>query len=325
VDAPFSLALAPAYKWAGKVVVAPGNWKQIDSPVIIDGLEQVLFTTDRFDASSGSFEFRALPAGTYNVRVSGSDSEDHRRFSIQQVTVSRSIEDARLLLRPGADIPVAVRTEFNKPPQLGSCAWGGGKNGESKTSDCSDYPAARVELLSMDSQSMRSRFATDYQPMKNPSAFALHGVAAGKYVIRAQPTLGGYVQSVRSGNLDLLRETLTVPEEGAVAPIEVVLRDDPGTLKVNVHADKPGQAATIVVFLNGALSPPSSAAAIAGEDYYFPPLAPGEYKVLAFNSTDGVDLSNADVLAQYASKAAPVTITANGNASVSVDVIHVGD
>jgi hypothetical protein len=57
----------------------------------------------------------------------------------------------------------------------------------------------------------------------------------------------------------------------------------------------------------------------------FPAIAPGNYNVFAFDSQDGLDYANPEFLAKYASKAAPVTVTANGNASVVVEVIHVED
>jgi hypothetical protein len=322
VDTQFSLALSPAYKLAGKVAAA-GEWKQISSPIIIDSMDQVLFTPDQYDAASGAFEFRAVPAGTYTVRVSGADMQNRGRFSTHKVTVSGSVTNLQLSLQPGVNIPVVERTEFNKPRERGSsCPWSD-SNGELHQSDCSDYPAARVELISMDS--VRLRFSTEFTPVQDPSAFGIHGVAPGKYMVRAQPSFGGYVQSVRSGNLDLLRELLTVPEEGTAAPIEVVLRDDPGTLKVIVHADKPGQSATILVLAEGALFPSPNLVGNSSTEVYFPPMAPGNYKVFAFDSLAGLEYGNPDALAKYASKAAAVTVTANGNASVIVNVIHNGE
>lgn len=320
MEAHFSLALAPAYKVAGKMAVT-GDWNQINPPMIVDGLDQVLFTVDQFDAQSGAFEFRAVPAGTYIVRVSGTDQQNRYTFSTRKVAVSKSVSDLKLSLQPGADIPVVVRTEFNTPRPRGLCSYRpGGKVGQS---DCSDYPAARVDLISI--ESVHWRFSTEYRPLRDSSAYGVHGVAPGKYMVRTQSTIGGYVQSVRSGDVDLLREVLTVPEGGTVAPIEVVLRDDSGTLKVRVRAEKSGQAAAILVFPDGALFPPLNLTANTNTEVYFPPMAPGNYKVFAFDSLDGLDYGNPEVLARYAAKAASVTVTPNGNASVVVDVIHVGD
>jgi hypothetical protein len=323
IEAQFSLSRSPAYKLAGKVVAA-GEWKRINQPMIVDSLDQGLFAAEQFDASSGAFEFRAVPAGTYTIRVGGWDNHDRYRFSDRKVTISQSVTNLQLSLQPGVNIPVVARAQFNKPlPQAGSCGWS--DNAGVHQSDCSDFPAARVELISMESAHLR--FATDYRPVQDPSDFVVPAVTPGKYMVRAQPGVGGYgyVQSVRSGNLDLLHEVLTVPEDGKVAPIEVVMRDDPGTIKVTVHAQKPGQQATVVVFPDGALFLSGNMMRNTGAEVYFPPMAPGSYKVLAFDSVDGLVLDDPEVLAKYVTKATNVTVTANGNANVMVDVIHNGD
>ena len=45
------------------------------------------------------------------------------------------------------------------------------------------------------------------------------------------------VVSARCGGIDLLKEELVVPENGDMPPIEVVLRDNYATAKINVHSD----------------------------------------------------------------------------------------
>jgi carboxypeptidase family protein len=319
MEAAFSLALLPAYRVAGRVVAA-GEWKQINSPMIVGALDQPLFSADEFDAQSGAFVFRAIPAGTYTLRVSGMDQENRYGFSNHKVIVARSMADLKFALQPGINIPVTVRSEFNKPLQRGACLMSGPGG---QQSDCSDHPAASVELVSVDS--VRSRFSTTYPPMKDASDFGVHGVVPGTYVVRARPAFGGYVQSVRSGALDLLRQELTVPEEGSVAPIEVVLRDDPGMLQVTLPALRPGQVVMVLVFPSGALLATPNQTAVSTSNVSFGTMAPGTYSVFAFDPVDGLDYYNPEVLAKYASKAATVTITANGNASVVVDVIHVGE
>ena len=50
-----------------------------------------------------------------------------------------------------------------------------------------------------------------------------------------------------------------------------------------------------------------------------PSLAPGDYMVFAFDRVDGLEYSNADALAPYASRAAHVTLSrSNGSAAVVV-------
>jgi len=319
VEAPFSLTLLPAYKVSG-MVVASGDWKQLQSPVIVDATRQVLMGADSFDMKSGAFDFSALPAGTYTLELRGSDAQDHWKFTDYKIVVARDITNLRLALRPGVTVPVVFRSEFTQR-HVSSCSQGA-RDGHVSQSDCSDYPPARVELISTDTPGLG--FTTEFGPTPSAAATAIPGIGAGKYLVRAQSMFGGYVQSLRSGGVDLLREELTVPESGEVPPIEVVLRDDSATLKVKLHAERPGQQAFIVVFPDGApiLGPNLKGATVS--EMRFGTLAPGSYKVFAFDAMDmdSIDTSP-EALARYSAKASPVTVAANTESTVTVDVIHV--
>lgn len=319
-EAVFSLSLGPAYRLSGRVV-AQGEWSRVNPPMVLGALDQTLFQADEFDSQSGAFVFRAVPAGNYTLRVGGSSPGNQYGYSSHKLLVSKHATDLVFALLPPINIPVNVRTEFNRPTQRGTCTMS--SPGGRQQTDCSEFPAATVELISVDS--VNSRFSTQYRPIREPSDNWLRGVQPGRYMVRARPMFGGYVLSVRSGQQDLLREELTVPEDGNVAPIEVVVRDDAGMLNVNLQALVPGHHATILAFLGGA---PASIPNMTGSNtpnVIFSGLAPGTYSVLAFDTLDAIDWANPEFLPKYASKAATVTVAPNGNASVAVEVIHVSE
>jgi hypothetical protein len=313
-EASFSLALGPGFKLAGNVV-ASGEWKQIYRPAIVDDLGQEFMLASQFDAQSGRFEFGPLAAGTYTVRCSGTDAQGQSQFSDRTVTVSQPVTNLALSLKPWPSILVKIRNDFNQP-YSGSCTVSTG--GEVRHSDCSDFPAAQVELVSAGPAS--AKYTMGYQR----SGFTFRGVPPGKYVVHAKPPLVGYVESLRSGQLDLLEEELVVPQEGDVAPIEVVVRDDAATVKVRVRSDQPGRRATVLIISEATLSDPVLLGVTASE-LQTGPLAPGAYKVLAFDSVEGLDSPSREALTQYLDKAASVTVSANESASVVVDVIHTGE
>jgi hypothetical protein len=133
------------------------------------------------------------------------------------------------------------------------------------------------------------------------------------------------VQSVRWGAQDLMQEGLTVAEGGSVMPIEVVVRDDLATLKVVVRASQPGQPAAMVILRDGVLPSASYPLTSTASENSFMGVPPGTYKVFAFDSLNGIDIADPEVMAKYASQAVTVTLGAKENGSVAVNVIHAGD
>jgi hypothetical protein len=319
-EAAFSLALRPSFKVAG-VVATLGEWKQINPPMFVDALDMPLRQPEQFDPQSGTFEFRSVPAGTYRLRCGGTDADsNHYEFSDRTVTVSQPVTNLKLLLKRGARIPVEFHTQFNQR-NGGVCTYNVG--GETRHSDCSDLPAASVELIS--ASGAYYQFALDWRPADS-AGFAISGVPAGKYIVHTHSQSLGYVQSLRSGGRDLLREELVVPEEGSVAPIEVVMRDDAATLEVLVHGAAIARQAMVVLIPEARFSD-LQFQVIGGKiaKTSLQPLSPGAYSVLAFDSTDGLDYQNPDALAPYLGKAASVRVSPHQNASVTVELIHIGE
>jgi hypothetical protein len=263
-----------------------------------------------------------VPAGTYWLQVGGANQEGRYTPTYRRLQVQSSLTDLRFTVQPGLDIPIILQTIFvrdNTP--RGHCRYTS-DSGEIHDSDCSDYPAARLELHSLDFP--RLRFNSDTGPLK--AAFSVRGVSPGKYSVRASATFGGYVLSVRSGGLDLMREPLVVPEDGNVSSIEVVVRDDPATLNIKVRTEKPGQQTMILVFPDPVtITEPKIKASSQGGDVSAGPLAPGAYKIFAFDAAQEFDYSSLEELAKYSAQATSVTVGASESASVVVDLIHLGE
>jgi hypothetical protein len=311
----FPLSLVPTYKLAGRLVSPPGEPMRWVAPKVIDATDQELFTPDSFDAHSGDFEFRSLPASTYILHFGGANQQDRGRFTTRKVLLSNDLTDFRLAMLPAVTIPVRVRKESQHP--LGRCWWYPLTETLNST-DCSDYKAARVELVPLDSLGIARTDGAGV--VKDPTSFTIDGVEPGRYSVQVKVPFfpKSYVQSVRSGNLDLLHEPLIVPEDGSVMPIEILLHDDFAFLKV--HANGAVGLPNIVVLREGLLlsasQPPDH---VDGADFSYA-LAPGSYAVFAVDSTSVY--GDSEALAKYSEKALKVTVSANETTSVSVDVIH---
>jgi len=317
----FPLKPVPTFKVAGRVVVAEG-WTLEYGPRLFEATMGVLALADRVDTQTGAFEFSKLPAGTYVVQVTGKNQQGESSNYQRKLTVDSDVSDLQLALWSGINIPVVIQMDF--PKLLGNCSHTErAPNGEYhvRESDCSEYPAVLIQLSPVDTKLQRS---TGPGPSTGKADLSVRGVYPGKYWVGATPFMsGGYVESVRSGSVDLFLDPLVVPESGQVPPIEVTLRNDVGEMQVHVRGALPKQPIELLVFSDPITNAePHKNQTDLGPDFRITQLAPGLYKVFAFDPNDGLEYSNPEVLTRYSSQAGSVRVRADGHASITVDLIH---
>lgn len=311
----FALNTSPAYRVSG-MIVRVGEWKQINQPSIVKGpgAWQPVLAPDSFDQASGKFEFRALPAGTYYIQVSGMDAQYQPIQNVQKLVVTHAITNLKLALRPGVDIPVVIRTDFIKSAGQHNCA--GTLNGRPQYFDCFNSAIFDVQLIA-EGEGREGNF------IMNPDAAVLRGVPVGRYRVKVNLTSSDYyVESMRSGMQDLLRQPLTVGES-APPPIEMTVRDDAATLKVHVEGANESQQTTVLVVPEGEQPVIQTWSGGADKTMDFPSLAPGAYQVFAFDSIERLSYAEPGALDEYSAHAAKINLSSSGTATVSVDVVHV--
>jgi hypothetical protein len=152
---------------------------------------------------------------------------------------------------------------------------------------------------------------------------SINDVEPGIYSVQLTPGSDLYVDSAQSGDTDLLQDDLRVGEQGA-APIRVSLRDDGGTLSGSVTSNGSGSQATVV--LRGDRSPKQIKTARAGNDgrFTFASVPPGDYSLFAFDSVEGLEYTNPEVMNAYSSSATRVNVAANSQTSVPLNIIQLG-
>lgn len=318
-----SIPSVPIYKFEGHVVPS-GDWIQINGPEVTDSTGKVQFPLRFFDVRSGAFAFWPLPAGAYTVRVSGMTEGDlglnNTIMTTYKIVVAADLTDVNLALRPGTSILVTVRKESEQP--LGRCWWNplAEKIG---MADCSDYRAAEVQLVPVDSPG--SPYISGAGVLKDPKHFRMAGTEPGKYVVRVRlPSFpNNYVQSVHSGNLDLLHEPLEVADYESVLPLEIIVRDDFAVLKV--HAKGSEGTPVIVLLPEGMLLPRPLIPRQVNETEATYLVAPGSYALYAFASSKDLVYSDPELLSKYTRSAVRFTVSASETKVVNVDVIHTED
>ena len=157
----------------------------------------------------------------------------------------------------------------------------------------------------------------------------IHDVAPGRYWVRMQ-SMHGYVASMRSGSTNLLREPLVVSPGGASIPIDVVMRDDTGEIAGRIEelvaapvALTRGMPRAIVYCVPTPDSTGQLAEAGVTSDGTFssPPLAPGEYRVLAFDREHtGLEYRNPEAMKAYESKGPVVQVAAGQTEQVTLQL-----
>lgn len=320
----FVLDRVPGFRLAG-VVSDVSSYKQVVAPGIVDEAGRELFAANNWDPGTGKFEFSALPAGTHRLQVITIGADGGAAQQRKTIVLERNLTDVTIIPEPGLTIPVVVRVELGPNPGPHSCS-GSFATHQGETVDCS-LITAMVSLQSTEPAGPLPGQEPGARPISgNDPSLELRGVVPGRYTVKVTPMVAAHVHSIRCGGVDLRREPLIVPPVGQVPPIEVVLRDDGGNVTIHVSSDKPVGTGHILMFPEFAPneSPVNMDIRTMG-NRAFRGLAPGNYKVFAFDSIDGIEYRNPEVMAKYNSKAATVTVTAGENAAVTVELIHTGD
>jgi hypothetical protein len=189
-----------------------------------------------------------------------------------------------------------------------------------------------------------------------PETLAVRNLEPGSYWMEASVNSPWYVQSVQCGDIDLLRDTLTLGTDLPCAAIDVVLRDDGASLSVSQASEGEATQGTVLLVpekaplqtrviplanhaTTASLDPSTTivsneapvASGFSGATSALPAnsstelndLPPGQYSVLLLDRVDDLEYKNPEVMSAYMSKAVHVTLEPNQKASVSVELIHV--
>jgi hypothetical protein len=300
LELPFELSKVPVFKISGTLL---GGKNKRYEPLRLsnqDGEDTGRYAG--YTSSSASFEFDAVPAGHYLLQAG-----DRLRTEVP-VIVERNITDLTITLQPAISVPVKVQTEFNRSggPQPIQAA------------------SALGSLMSVGLHSVGTRpedISTNFQATKN-GTLELKDLRPGKYFLDFSTSLG-YVSSARCGSTDLLREPLTIA--APMPPIEIVLRNDTGSLAVKLVSAGTNPDVVLLVLSNVPGVRPMLMPLIDAKETTLQGLAPGEYSVFAFDRIDQIEYRNPEVLEQYATRAAHVTIMPGNSVEASVEVIHTAE
>ena len=301
----FSLKPEPQYTISG-VVPTSSRLEQLTVEMVGRSGERLNFWYG-FSARDKTFTISKVPAGKYVIQIYAKDENGDPLFAEMPLTVTANKSGLRVPLQPESSIPVNVSIDFAGP---------GVAHGRV------DYSGSQTATVYLHADGPLHRDTGAVFKRGQDPSLRIDNVAPGKYFVEIHANIGGYVQSARCGNMDLLREPLVVSTGGKLPPMEIVLRDDVGMAAGRVQFDGPPRQSTVLMAAQFApAQPPKQEVTGVNGDFQLEDLAPGEYKVYAFDSLEQIEYTNPEALSRYDSKAARVTVPPNGKVKVSPELI----
>jgi hypothetical protein len=275
---------------------------------------------------NGSFTIEAFGFGT--VPLSGSNT----------ITVrGSSVEGPSLVVVPGRSIQVNVKEEFTSSSQRPNTSVTAifdrtPFNGKRRFTRTGLRSYLNLSLEPVDDFNQNTGSSLRNPASAEDNSLAIEGVQPGRYWVRLNPGRG-YASSVTSGGIDLLHAPLVVGSAGAVAPIEVTMRDDMAQLDGTLEFSDSNSSGLHTAFSSDVFrlycipaddSPGRFTQLTASGDGAFPPfpLSPGVYRLLAFKGTaPEIEYRNPEAMRLYDGKGVVVRLVAGQSEHVRVPVI----
>jgi hypothetical protein len=160
---------------------------------------------------------------------------------------------------------------------------------------------------------------------KPDGSFVVEGVAAGRYRITATAGAGGYIESIKYGEMEVLGQEVEIAPGGA-APLRVTVNHEVASISVTVTRDEAvTQGATVVLFpadrsrwaeqgvVRTAAADRSNAVTLSN-------LAPGNYLLLAVEEFEFGFWEDPEVMRKIEGRLEKVTLEKNGAPAVTLKI-----
>jgi hypothetical protein len=277
----------------------------------------------------------SLPNGHYYAEARSNNGKAVSYGRIDFQVAGGPVTGLSLVVHPLNPVSVEIHKDLpaNQPTNSG----GGGNSqfGGLVSLENDTNPGLNLNLVPVES----ARLNAGNSPLRHPdgssdtSHFEIDNVLPGSYRVQTF-AYAGYVASISSGGADLTREPLVVGAGGAAAPIEIALRNDSGSISGTVNQSSPADSAPSsstgemsMVFAYAIPQFPTTAqlamsVAAGSGQINFANLAPGIYRVAAFDEPEEIDLDDPQAMARLTSQGQAVTVEAGSTASIQLDLIR---
>jgi hypothetical protein len=283
-----------------------------------------------YDYRDGSIR-GMLPNGTYTLEVS--TYGPNAMTGTSNITVAgTALAGPAITLVPSSSIAVRVREEFQRT-QGAATMTVGDASGQMFTASARRPNYLQVSLVP--AEEFGQKQGVSLRPPVGPEddSLVLENVAPGRYHVRVDTSIG-FVSSTISGETDLQQHLLVVGPGAAPPPIEVTVRDDGAQVEGTIEGIKndqdrgaeffpPGQAQGSVYFVPmGSGGPLKEAWVSAAGKFQAEQLAPGTYRVLAFDRPQqDLEYASDEVMRRFDSKAQVISVVPGQKVQLRLSLI----
>lgn len=279
----FTLTRVPAVKIRGTLTGAPGKG------VSVSLYKRAALMSSRIGLPAnmkpdGMFEIRGVTPGSYVLSADFWDG-GKRLVARHPVEVGGAdIDDVNVRLEPGFSVTGTVRMESKQGTPV---------------------EARRFNLSLRSSDPMAGGGQLVWS--KGMDSFTINELTPGSYRLDISPNGPYYLKSATLAGRDISKEEIPISQ--SAGPVEVVLSDDTGSVGGQVEDSDAKPASCWVMLLPAderALRQPRNFMSGADGRFTVANIAPGEYKVYAWDDWQQVEYANPDWMQRNSS---PVSVT----------------
>jgi hypothetical protein len=292
--ADFSIAPVPAFHVSG--TLSPGQRGVFGQVQSTEGGQ--LSGGFMVDQRTGAWRTPALPAGSWNIVFVSMRGADSSFYAEQSVNITSSdVKNIQMRLEQLPSIPVNV---LSAAP--------------------ANQRQVQIQLMP-DGPSLGNNrmLGSSRSPQNLDETPMVRSVPPGSYTVFAMPYGGGCLASISAGGVDLTRSPLIVSAGAQPASIDVTLEDNCASIQGQVHMDNPAANASVILAPSSRAIQPQLAALQEDGSFTFNRVSPGDYRLYAVSTADGLEYGNPEAMRQI--DGVSITITAKQKASITLNLV----
>lgn len=281
--------------------------------------------TARVKESDGTFEFGGVAPGSYVVVGQWHDQENDRSYQAEVAVevVSGDVEGVEVVIERGEDVPGALRVEGRGTAPASAPAEEPREPNPSQARARADFSDVQVGLRPAGEWMWRSNQGR----VKPDGSFVVGNISKGEYKLNVTGLPpDAYVKSARLGGEDVLENGLTVGGGPLPGAFEVVVSATGGRIEGVVQKDGlPFSGASVALVPEARRRQRTDLFKSTTTDQYgrftLRGIAPGEYKLFAWEELEPGAYRDAEFLRPFEDKGKTVRVEEGGRLTVELELI----